>query len=263
MKLNQFVFCMALGSFYAVSTTVTATETKYAAVQKEQGIWKVVSVSDAIPQYQEGMEILALPEFRPAYDQKHTGNYNQSGRIDCPPGADKTVYTPCNSYFYRFGNANWFGLAGISVMWAPARYAEVKNAILANEEVAAIKAKADAAAAERAQAAREAAQLSDAKKIEAERVATEKRQVLMAGNIEKMSKVDRGMEDSCKRIMKTTAGPGGSWFIGTKDPDNAEIKFQFGGEVFLQGLANAGWLVINKNRDSDGIVTEYYIRKAR
>jgi hypothetical protein len=75
-------------------------------------------------------------------------------------------------------------------------------------------------------------------------------------NITQMSKEARGSEDSCKRIMTQQ-------YVITIDPDSAPIKCQFGGFVSTDVLAQAGWLIVNKTRGKDGVVTDYYIRKAR
>jgi len=71
-----------------------------------------------------------------------------------------------------------------------------------------------------------------------------------------MAKVPRGTEDSCKR---TDLGG----YVVKYDPDSVQINCQFGGVIQLEDLKSAGWLVVNKTKDKDGVVTDYYIRKAR
>ncbi|WP_374586483.1 hypothetical protein [Pseudoduganella sp.] len=94
------------------------------------------------------------------------------------------------------------------------------------------------------------------KKAEAQRAEAQLAMQKKAQALAEMAKVARGSEDSCKR---TDLGRS----ILTYDPESVEINCQFGGVVELSGLKSAGWLVVNKTKDKDGVVTEYYIRKAR
>ncbi|MGI4720684.1 MAG: hypothetical protein ACRYGO_22535 [Janthinobacterium lividum] len=97
------------------------------------------------------------------------------------------------------------------------------------------------AQAQRDQAAREKAEAESAKQ----------KQALAA-----MAKAPRGTEDACKRTDLNRT-------VVRYDPDYVEIACQFGGVVQLDGLKGAGWLVVSKTKDKDGVVTDYYIRKAR
>ncbi|XLZ71295.1 hypothetical protein ABT364_04835 [Massilia sp. SR12] len=94
------------------------------------------------------------------------------------------------------------------------------------------------------------------KKAQAERAEAQLASQKKAQTLAEMAKVARGSEDSCKR---TDLGRS----ILTYDPESVEINCQFGGVVELGGLKSAGWLVVSKSKDKDGVVTEYYIRKAR
>ena len=96
---------------------------------------------------------------------------------------------------------------------------------------------------------------------QAERAAAEQRQVERAREIERKSKLladmlkaPRGTEDSCQRVAP---------FSGIADPSSADIECQFGGKIDLGDLKSVGWLVVNKQRDSENYVREYYIRKVR
>lgn len=96
-------------------------------------------------------------------------------------------------------------------------------------------------------------------RTQANQAAQEKAKLQMqkkAQTLAEMAKVQRGAEDACKR---TDLGG----YVVKYDPEAVEINCQFGGIVELQDLKSAGWLVVNKSKDKDGVVTDYYIRKAR
>lgn len=100
-------------------------------------------------------------------------------------------------------------------------------------------------------------------KEQAERVAAEKFRISSEKETERkakllaeMSSAKRGSEDSCKRLEFGT-------YMVKLDPDSVDIDCQFGGKINLTDLKSAGWLIVNKQKDSEGIVREYYIRKAR
>ena len=84
----------------------------------------------------------------------------------------------------------------------------------------------------------------------------ERERELAKAKVAKLAKEPRGSEDSCKRV----SGP--SWVV-LEDPPNPEMRCAFAGNVNLEQLQSAGWLIVNKTRDSTGVVTDYYIRKAR
>lgn len=97
-------------------------------------------------------------------------------------------------------------------------------------------------------------------KEEADRVAAEQKRSELAREEERKSKVlgemakaAIGSEDSCRR-------PG---FAAVADSDFANIDCQFAGKLNLSDLKGVGWLVVNKTRDSDNVVREYFIRKVR
>lgn len=75
-----------------------------------------------------------------------------------------------------------------------------------------------------------------------------------AKNIAAMTKLPRGSEDSCHRDTTRAI---------MSDPDYATLDCQLGGEVELDELKKAGWLVVNKSKDQYGFISDYYIRKAR
>lgn len=102
-------------------------------------------------------------------------------------------------------------------------------------------------------------QAEEAARDKQARAANEKAQLQMqkkAQTVAEMAKAQRGSEDSCKRTDL-------NGYVVKYDPDFVEINCQFGGVVELTDLKSAGWLVINKTKDKDGVVTDYYIRKAR
>lgn len=49
----------------------------------------------------------------------------------------------------------------------------------------------------------------------------------------------------------------------TFDPKDASSYYKFGGNVSLLDMKAAGWIVISKQKDSEGMVKEYLLRKAR
>lgn len=75
------------------------------------------------------------------------------------------------------------------------------------------------------------------------------------GRVEMWSKYGKGSEDSCKRSPQT--------YAVQLDPDSADVICQFGGAFNVKDMNKAGWLIVNKQRTNDGMVTEYYIRKVR
>ncbi|AKU23508.1 hypothetical protein ACZ75_20655 [Massilia sp. NR 4-1] len=98
-------------------------------------------------------------------------------------------------------------------------------------------------------------------KEQANSVAAEQRRLERAREDERkskvlaeMSKAPRGTEDSCQRVAP---------FSGFDDPASADIECKFSGKVDLWDLKSAGWLVVNKQRDSNNYVREYFIRKVR
>lgn len=255
MSTKKIINSALLVFFFSMSA-LAADEIKYAAIQKEDGKWKVASISDSIPTYRDGMEILALPRFEPVFDKRFQIRNSSYGGIECPTVSDKTMYTPCNSYFFRFVGANFFGLSGVRVGFVQDRLTEVKKEIASDERVADIKAKADEAAAARAQlmAKRQEEEKMDIERRKMEAAAKHREEI--KENLEKMSKVERGLEDSCHRVIE------GSFLI-SKDPSSTDIVCQFGGLVELQSLPSAGWLVVSKTKNTDDVVTDYFIRKAR
>lgn len=95
---------------------------------------------------------------------------------------------------------------------------------------------------------------------QAERVAAEQKRAEFAREEERklkvlseMAKAAIGSEDSCRR-------PG---FAAVADSDFAAIDCQFAGKLNLSDLKGVGWLVVNKTRDADNVVREYFIRKVR
>lgn len=100
------------------------------------------------------------------------------------------------------------------------------------------------------------AQQAQEKKAQAVAIERQKEAETIKNNSAQMANLPRGSEDSCKRIIAQQ-------YIIPKDPEYALMKCQFGGLVSTEVLPQAGWLIVNKTRDSDGIVTDYYIRKAR
>lgn len=97
-------------------------------------------------------------------------------------------------------------------------------------------------------------------KEQADRVAAEQKRAELVREEERkskalneMAKAAIGSEDSCRR-------PG---FAAVADSDFANIDCQFAGKLNLSDLKGVGWLVVNKTRDSDNVVREYFIRKVR
>jgi hypothetical protein len=97
-------------------------------------------------------------------------------------------------------------------------------------------------------------------KDQADRAAAAQRQAELAREqeakataLKEMGKMPIGSEDSCRRVG----------FAAVADSDFAPVECQFSGKVNLNDLKSAGWLIVNKQRDSDNVVREYYIRKVR
>jgi hypothetical protein len=97
-------------------------------------------------------------------------------------------------------------------------------------------------------------------------------QAEMAKNIAAMSKLPRGSEDSCKRVGYFQGpiyqdAPGGWIFYHgggfQKDPDDADLQCQLDGRINTGSLSKAGWIVVDKTRNADEYVTDYFIRKSR
>lgn len=95
---------------------------------------------------------------------------------------------------------------------------------------------------------------AETKRKEQEQQQAEEQQ--RAKNIAAATKAPRGSEDSCQRTDLN------KWAVRV-DPKFVIVNCQFGGEISLDDLKNAGWLVVNKSINNDGVVTDYYIRKAR
>lgn len=239
MKATNILAAALLCGFFTITVQAAAFDVKYAAIQKEGDQWKVLSVTDDMPAYQDGIEILALPGFSPRFDKRFDMTESPYGGIDCPSVPDKTMYTPCNSYFYRFNGANWFGLGGIRVKPVQARIAEVKKAILADETVAAIQAKEDAEAAAWAKSKRDAELAQKARDMD-EAIARRKAEDLeRAANKERMISAPKGTKDFC----------GGIFLDGNPaDPRKASaLSFnctKYGGQQYSDMVA-AGWVIIN------------------
>jgi hypothetical protein len=94
----------------------------------------------------------------------------------------------------------------------------------------------------------------------ADRVAAEQKRAELVREEERKSKALNemaraalGSEDTCRR-------PG---FAAVADSDFAAIDCQFAGKLNLSDLKGVGWLVVNKTRDADNVVREYFIRKVR
>lgn len=243
LKALRTITAALLGGSVSVSAQA-ADDIKYAAIQKTDDKWEVVSVTDTIPTYQEGMEILALPRFSPQYDSHFKEVKSQYGGIECPSVPDKTLYTPCNSYFFRMVGANWFGLGGIRIGFVPERLSEVKKAIIAsNETVAAIKAKADEVVEARAQAAREAERLRNAKRQEEAKAAYEAaREAEIRASAEakeRLTSAPKGTKEFC----------GGTQLDG--NPGDAKLAkiLRFSctrlGKQSYSDLVDAGWVIVN------------------
>lgn len=95
---------------------------------------------------------------------------------------------------------------------------------------------------------------ADREAVESRRLAAQAEEARKAAVIATMSRAERGLEDSCKRVGD---------FFATGDPEEVDIECQFSGRTSLAGLKPAGWLIVNKQRDTNGTVREYLIRKAR
>lgn len=130
------------------------------------------------------------------------------------------------------------GLSRYIVKFLPEE--EGKNAVAKRE---------DALAAQREVTERLNRAAAETRRIRDEQEAKSKLKALA-----EMSKAARGSEDSCRRI---------SSFAAIEDPTSTGIECQFSGRINLDDLKSVGWLVVNKQRDSDNIVREYYIRKVR
>lgn len=85
---------------------------------------------------------------------------------------------------------------------------------------------------------------------EKERDAAEKSILLRA------SKAERGSEDRCTR---QNINP----LYMVLDPDLADVRCSFHGFMRTEQFERAGWIIINKDRTIDGLVTAYIIRKVR
>lgn len=263
LKLSKKVFLSALLFPIAFSATANSSDGKYLVIKKEEGAWGVVALSDEFPAYQDGMEILSASKLTPQFDPKFKIIRSQYGGIECPSVSDKSMYTPCNSYFYRFVGANFFGLGGVRQDFSKVKYEEVMAAISSDERVIAIKMKAEEEAARQAQVKREAEETraqerrrEEERRAEQARIERERINAAKNENLRKMAKADRGLEDSCKRTDLAR-------YVVRLDPDDVEVNCQFGGLVDLLSLKEAGWLVASRIKDKDNVVTEYFIRKAR
>jgi hypothetical protein len=249
--LNNFrIYLLGIFSALFCSLVFSAGDVrKYVAVHKESDTWKVISVTDTIPTYKPGMEIISLPSFQPQYaNNRSRSDY---GGYDCPIAADESKYDLCNSYFFSFVGANWFGLGGKRVGFRQDRLSEVSEAISSDPTVAKLLVEYQTAAAERDAKEKEIADRrkseNDArlKKIREEQEKVEKEASEAA--IAKFTQMERGSEDSCRRIRY----------------NNDTLNCQFGGIISLYDLKVSGWLVISEKKDNDGYPYEYYVRKAR
>lgn len=256
LKAKSIIFSALLGCMLAGNAQAD-DGAKYVVAKKENDKWVLVSTGATLPTYQEGQEILSLPWLEPVFDSRFKMVRSVYGGYNCPVSPDKTMYTPCTSGLYRFIGANFFGLGGIRVDQSDDRVKELQQALFAqsatiagNYNKAVADVKAQDLARQKAATEREAQAVADHKK-------------LLVTNLQKMAKLDRGMEDQCARQIDYRLVGLGTVAISAPDPKNEEITCTFGGVVMLGDLPSAGWLVTNKSRDKDGIVTEYTIRKAR
>lgn len=97
-------------------------------------------------------------------------------------------------------------------------------------------------------------------KEQIDRTAAEQRRIELERDEERkskalseMGKARIGSEDSCRRLG----------FAAVSDSDFVDVECQFAGKLNLTDLRNVGWLVVNKTRDSNNVVREYFIRKVR
>lgn len=250
--------------FYALLTSKMAfaeTAEKYVTIKNENEKWVVVGITENIPTYQEGFEILSLPSLNPVFDTSYQLIESPYGGFDCPITKDKEKYTPCTSDFYRFAGANWFGLGGIRVKLNENKLIKARQELIRTDiQIAKIwqeqKEKEEKRIKEQ--------QLATEKNEREEREEAEKRRQIYeatkASNLKKMARAEKGTEDTCKRKWRVT---GSGWLIGPIDPDNVDIACTFSGDVQLQDLPNAGWIIVNKNKNQDGYVSDYLIRKVR
>ena len=140
-KKFKFILSAVCVLCNAIASASDAPNEMYAAITKQDGNWKVISITEIPPDYKEGMEILLVPSFQPQYDTRIRISQSTYGGFDCPLSADSTTYTICSSYFSSFVGANWFGLGGKRVNLSQTKLSEVKNFLMANETVANIIAK--------------------------------------------------------------------------------------------------------------------------
>ena len=262
MLNNIRIYLLVIFSVLFCSSVFSADDvTKYVAVHKEGDVWKVVSVTDTIPTYKSGMEIISLPDFQPKY--VNDGSRSSYGGYDCPIVADESIYDLCNSYFYSFIGANWFGLGGKRVDFRQGRFSEVKEAISADPTVAKLLVEYKTAAAERAAKAEEIFdkirrhndEILAKSREQKEKAEKEAREIAIA----KVTQMERGSEDSCRRIIKDRYEK----YLSLQDPIDAKLICQFGGSLNLSDMKAAGWIVISRQKDDEGIVNEYLLRKSR
>jgi hypothetical protein len=97
--------------------------------------------------------------------------------------------------------------------------------------------------------------ITDKAREEEENAEIKARQIVMA----KVTQMERGSEDSCRRIIKDK----NEKYLSLQDPTDAKLSCQFGGVLNLSDMKAAGWIVISKQKDDEGIVYEYLLRKAR
>lgn len=227
----------------------------YAVISPGNDGWQVVRIDKQLPQSDAGQEILAVSR------DLQTWHTTDDGWVMNCERANKNVYSACVSTLTTkdYTTKVIAGLLSFGVALkkdAPVEFDEkkVRQAVhsiavpQANDTLASYMTReADLA---KIQEDTRKTQEQEAGKLAAKKDA-EKAPILAD-----MARQPRGTEDTCKRSYL-----GG--YIVELDPSVGQIECTFSGIVDLSDLRKVGWIVVTKNKDSEGIVKDYIIRKAR